>query len=79
MDALMATVYRVVSRDGDTIGDADSIDGVVEIVKDAAPDRYRIQRLSLDPSTGDLRSWDWGAITKSRKGLITLDLPPWTD
>ncbi len=43
------------------------------------PGRDRIERLSVDSVTGDLRSWDWGAITKSRKGRITLDLPPWMD
>ena len=75
----MPTSYRVISRNGRSIGDADSIDQVVEIVKNAAPGRYRIQRISLDPNSGDLRSWDWGAISKSRKGRITLDLPPWMD
>ena len=75
----MPAAYRVISRDGDCIGDADSIDGVVEIVKNAAPGRYRIQRVSLDPDSGDLRSWDWGAISQSRKGRITLDVPPWMD
>ncbi len=75
----MPSAYRVISRDGDSIGDADSIDGVVELVKNAAPGRYRIQRISLDPASGDLRSWDWGAISKSRKGRITLNVPPWMD
>ncbi len=75
----MATIYRVTSCDGVPIGEADSIDGIAELVKRAQPGRYRIERLSLEPATGDLRSWDWGAITKSRKGRITLDLPPWMD
>ncbi len=71
--------YRVISLDGASVGDSDSIDGVVEIVKSAVPGRYRIQKDSVDPDTGEPRSWDWGAITKSRKGRITLDLPPWMD
>jgi hypothetical protein len=75
----MPTAYKVVSPDGVSLGDADFIDGVVEVVKGAAPGRYVIQRVSLDPDTGDQRSWDWGAITKSRKGKITLDLPSWMD
>ncbi len=75
----MPTAYKVVSPDGVPLGDAESIDGVVEVVKRAAPGRYVIQRVSVDPATGDPQFWDWGAITKSRKGKITLDLPPWMD
>jgi hypothetical protein len=75
----MPDAFRVISRDGVPIGEADSIDGIVEIVKKASPGRYRIQKEAIDPATGNLRSWDWGAIGKSRKGRITLDLPPWMD
>ena len=75
----MAIVYRVSSRDGTTIGESDSIDGVVDLVKQSKPGRYRIHRISQDPTTGELQSWDWGGIAKSRKGGITLDLPPWMD
>jgi hypothetical protein len=75
----MPAAFRVVSRDGSTIGEADTIDGVVEIVKNARPGRYRILGGPIDPSTGDHQSLEWGAITKSRKGRITLDLPPWAD
>jgi len=75
----LPTAYRVTSRAGASIGVADSLDGIVEIVRSASPGRYRIYKNSLDPGTGDLQSWDWGAIAKSRKGRITLDLPPWVD
>jgi hypothetical protein len=75
----MSIGYRVISLDGAPVGDSDSIDGIVEIVKNAASGRYRIQKVSLDPDTGEPRSWDWGAVTKSRKGRIMLDLPPWMD
>ncbi len=75
----MPAIYHVISRDGFSLGEADSIDGIVELVKAAGPGCYRIERLSLEPATGDLRSWEWGAITKSREGLIALDLPPWID
>jgi hypothetical protein len=75
----MAIGYRVISPDGPPIGESDSIDGVVEVVKNSAPGRYGIQRITRDPNTGDSQSWDWGAITKTRKGRITLDLPPWID
>ena len=75
----MASVFRVTSRGGASIGDADTIDGVVELVKNAPPGRYRIDRISLDPASGELRSWKWGTVIKDRKGGIKLDLPPWID
>jgi hypothetical protein len=75
----LSTRYKVVGPDGASVGEADSIDGIVEVVKNAAPGRYVIRRISPDPGTGDSQSWDWGASTKSRKGKITLDLPPWVD
>jgi hypothetical protein len=76
---LLPTTFRVTSRDGASIGEAASIDGIIGIVKKAPLGRYGIPKKPLDFATGDLRSWDWGALTKSRSGRITLDLPPWVD
>jgi hypothetical protein len=73
----MATVFHVTARAGGSIGDADTLDGVVDIAKNAPPGRYRIEKISLDPATGDVRSWKWGAVRKDRQGGIKLDLPPW--
>jgi hypothetical protein len=75
----MTTVFRVIAHDGGSIGEADSIDGVVELAKSAPPGRYRIEKVSRDPATGELRSWEWGGVIKNRKGAIKLDLPPWLD
>ncbi|HEV3263565.1 MAG TPA: hypothetical protein VG013_42410 [Gemmataceae bacterium] len=74
----MAKAFRVVANGG-LIGEADTIDGVVEIAKGASPGRYVIEKVSLDPATGELRSWEWGAVVKERDGGIKLDLPPWFD
>jgi hypothetical protein len=75
----MATRDRVISRSRKSIGEADSIDAVVEIAKQARSGRDRIDRVSLDPSTGDLRAWRWGAVTKFPDGRIELDVPRWVD
>jgi hypothetical protein len=75
----MPTAYRVLSRDGTPIGDADSIDGVVAIAQAAPPGRYRIDLVATDPNSGEQRSRNWGAVIKSRKGRITLEVPPWAD
>jgi hypothetical protein len=76
---VMSAHYRVFSPDGDPIGDADSIDAVAEIARNAATGRYRIDRISTDPGSGVPTSCTWGAVIKSRKGRITLDAPPWID
>ena len=75
----MGARYRVFSPDGKPIGDADSIDGVVEIARNAVPGRYRIDRIAADPESALATSRTWGAVIKSRKGAITLDVPPWID
>jgi hypothetical protein len=75
----MATVLRVIARAGTVLGEAQNVDGVIELAKDAAPGHYRIEKISLDPATGDLRAWEWGEVIKDLNGGIQLDLPPWTD
>jgi hypothetical protein len=75
----MATVFRVTARASGSIGDAYTMDGVVELAEDAAPGHYRIDKISLDPATGDLRAWEWGEVIKEKNGGIKLDLPPWID
>ena len=75
----MSAIYRITSNDGIVLGEADSVDGVVEVVKSASPGRYRIEEVSPNATTGDLQSWEWGAIIKSFDGQITLDVPPWLD
>ncbi len=73
------TAFRVTARGGGPIGDADTIDGVIDLARGAPPGRYRIDKIWLDRDTGDLRSWEWGEIEKDPKGEIKLDLPPWID
>ncbi len=75
----MAAFYRVFAPDGSPVGDADSIDEVVEIARKAMPGRYRIDCISSDLATGMAAARTWGAVIKSRKGRITLDAPPWID
>jgi hypothetical protein len=62
----MPLVFRVTARDGGSIGETDTMDGVLELAKGAPPGHYRIDKISLDPATGDLRSWEWGTIIKGR-------------
>jgi hypothetical protein len=75
----METVFRVIARAGAVLGETQTMDGVIELAKGARPGRYRIEKVSLDPATGELRTWEWGAVIKQRNGAIKLDLPPWID
>jgi hypothetical protein len=75
----LGSCYRVFSSDGNPIGDADSIDGVVAIARNAVPGSYRIDHISADPGSAVPTSRTWGAVIKSRSGQITLDVPPWID
>jgi hypothetical protein len=75
----MPTVYRLVGPDGGAIGDADSVDGIVEIATKAAPGRYRIEQILDAPGPAGELTRDWGALIKTRRGRVKLDLPPWFD
>ena len=43
------SVFRIVDRDGEILADADSLDGVTEIVRRAPPGRYHVDEISADP------------------------------
>jgi hypothetical protein len=73
----MPKAFRVIARSGDLIGEADTMEEVLEVAKSVPPGRYRIERISTDPASDALRTWDWGTLSKNRKGTIKLDLPPW--
>jgi hypothetical protein len=75
----MATVFRVIAQTGAELGEAQTLDGVIELAKGALPGCYRIEKVSLDHATGELRTWEWGSVIKERDGAIALDLPPWID
>ena len=73
----MSMAFRVIARAGGPIGDAATMDEVLELTKGAPAGRYRVDKLYVDPVTGGLRSWEWGAITKGVRGGIKLEFPPW--
>lgn len=75
----MPMAFRVTARNGDLVGDANTLDEVLELVKGERPGRYRIDKLYPDPVAGELRCWAWGEIIKGKKGQVRLELPPWID
>lgn len=75
----MPTLYRVIAPDGGSIGEGDSIEDVVEIVKRAATGRYRIDLVQPEPDPGVCSVRTWGEVIKTPRGRIKLSAPPWAD
>jgi hypothetical protein len=75
----MSTVYRIVGGDGVAMGDADTIEGLVENAKNAPAGLYRIEQVRVGPNRPEETTRDWGELIKSRKGRIKLKVPPWVD
>jgi hypothetical protein len=73
------TVYRVISPDGSSLGEGNSIDEIVQIVKQAQPGRYRVDlgESGSEPNEGSSRTW--GEVIKTMRGRIKLNTPPWVD
>ena len=72
----MPIAYRMLARSG-PIGDAHTLDEVLEVAGAAPPGRYRLLKFFLDRATGDLRCWEFGAIAVDRRGGIRLEIRPW--
>ena len=54
----MSTGYRLIASDGASLGEADTLPGVVRLVKGAPEGRYRIEEFFIDPATGNPQSWE---------------------
>ena len=75
----MPTVYRVVSSDGNSLGEGASIDEIVELVKQAQPGRYRVDLVQPGPGPAVGSTRVWGEVIKTPRGRIKLSAPPWVD
>jgi hypothetical protein len=64
----MSLAFRLTARAGAPIGDAETLDEILELAKGAPPGRYRLDRFYSDPATGAFRSSEWGAVTKGPPG-----------
>jgi hypothetical protein len=71
----MPTAYRLLGRAGGPIGDAETLDEVLESARAVPPGRYRLIKFYLDRATGELRCWEWGTITRGNRGELRLEIP----
>jgi hypothetical protein len=61
------------------LGEGDSIDEIVQIVKQSAPGRYRVDLVRSGPGLAAGSSRTWGEVIKTKRGRIKLNAPPWVD
>ena len=75
----MPTLYRVIAPDGSSLGEGNSIDEIIEIVKQGPAGRYRVDLVQSVPGHADGPSRTWGEVIKTVRGRIKLNAPPWVD
>jgi hypothetical protein len=73
------TLYRVISPDGSSLGEGNSIDEIVQFVKQAPPGRYRVDLVQTGSQPNEGSSRTWGEVIKTMRGRIKLNAPPWVD
>jgi len=73
------TLYRVISPDGTALGEGNSIDEAIEIVRRAKPGRYRVDLVPDGADSAADSARNWGEIIKTIRGRIKLAAPPWAD
>ena len=71
------SLFRIVGRDGEMLSDADSLDGVNEIVRRAPTGRYHVDEISADPPSSGQTSRRWGSAVRHDDGRVILDPDPW--
>ena len=75
----MATIFRVIAPDGNSIGEGSSIEEALEVLQRAPPGRYQIDVVQPGPGPTVGSSRKWGEAVKTVRGRIKLSAPPWAD
>jgi len=63
------SLFRIVDRDGEMLADADSLDEVTEVVRNAPTGRYQVDEISVEPrgmQRGGAREQSPGLSERSR-------------
>jgi hypothetical protein len=71
-------MFRV-SRNNTIGGDADTLDGAREIVRQQEPGPYHIDEITRDPLPSGHTSRRWGVGIKKADGSVMLEPDPWAD
>jgi hypothetical protein len=71
-----AKMFRV-SREGEGIEDADTIDGAREIVRGQPSGRYDVDEIRGDPFPSGYTSRSWGRLIRRPDGRVEGEPWPW--
>ena len=69
--------FRIVDHDGEMLADADSLDGVTEVIRNAPLGRYHIDVISVEPLPSGHTARRWGTAMRHDDGRLILDPDPW--
>jgi hypothetical protein len=69
--------FRIVDRDRELLADADSLDSVTEVLRNAPPGRYHIDEISATPLPSGHTARRWGIAIRQPDGRIVFDPDPW--
>jgi Tol biopolymer transport system component len=65
-------LFRIISPDGDYLALSETVQGVVEIVKNDRPGRYQIDETNADLLSSGQPSRNWGAVIRFPSGDIAI-------
>jgi hypothetical protein len=71
------SLFRIVDRDGEMLADADSLDGLTEIVRHAPTGCYHVDEISSTPLPSGHTARRWGSALHHEDGRVVLDPDPW--
>jgi len=71
------SLFRIVDPDGEMLADADSLDGVTKVVRNAPPGRYHVDEIAAAPLPSGHTARRWGCAIRHEDGRVVLDPDPW--
>jgi len=65
-------LFKIIGPDGETVAVADTVQGVVEIVRNSQRGRYHIEDLRENSRSAAEKSRTWGVVVKFPSGDISI-------
>jgi hypothetical protein len=69
--------FRIVDRDGEMLADAESLEMVTAVLRNAPAGRYHIDEISGKPLPSGHKARRWGCAIRHDDGRVFLDADPW--
>jgi hypothetical protein len=69
-------MFRV-SRQGQGIDDADTLDGARQVVRGQPPGRYDVDEIRAEPFASGHTSRSWGRMIRQPDGRVEIEPWPW--